>query len=173
MNLSDKFKAIRAVVLDVDGVLTDGRVGYDGEKGEMKFFHIRDGHWIRMTLRTGVLVGMLSGRESEANRRRASELGMSFCLERCHDKLAVFEMLLTEKNLKPEECLYIGDDVIDMPVMARVGIAAAVADGMPELDEVAAFRTRLPGGHGAVAEVLRQLMTEQGTLPGELERYRR
>lgn len=169
---SEAFRKIKAVVLDVDGVLTDGRAGYGAEE-EIKFFHLRDGHWMRMALRTGLKVGILSGRGSRANRRRAEELGLSFCYENCKDKLEGFERLLAEHSLRAEECLYIGDDVIDMPVMRRAGVAVAVADGVPELDEVADFRTRTPGGHGAVYEVMRRLMMEQGTLDAQLERYRR
>lgn len=169
---SEAFRKIKAVVLDVDGVLTDGRAGYGAEE-EIKFFHLRDGHWMRMAIRTGLKVGILSGRGSRANRRRAEELGLSFCYENCKDKLEGFERLLAEQSLRPEECLYVGDDVIDMPVMRRAGIAVAVADGVPELDEVADFRTRTPGGHGAVCEVMRRLMMEQGTLDAQLERYRR
>ena len=160
---SEAFRKIKAVVLDVDGVLTDGRAGYGAEE-EIKFFHLRDGHWMRMAIRSGLKVGLLSGRGSRANRRRAEELGLSFCYENCKDKLEGFERLLAEQSLQPEECLYIGDDVIDMPVMRRVGVAVAVADGVPELDEVVDFRTRTPGGHGAVCEVMRRLMMEQGTL---------
>ncbi len=155
---SEAFRKIKAVVLDVDGVLTDGRAGYGAEE-EIKFFHLRDGHWMRMALRTGLKVGILSGRGSRANRRRAEELGLSFCYENCKDKLEGFERLLAEHSLRAEECLYIGDDVIDMPVMRRA--------------EVADFRTRTPGGHGAVCEVMRRLMMEQGTLDAQLERYRR
>ena len=169
---SEAFRKIKAVVLDVDGVLTDGRAGYGAEE-EIKFFHLRDGHWMRMALRTGLKVGILSGRGSRANRRRAEELGLSFCYENCKDKLEGFERLLAEHSLRAEECLYIGDDVIDMPVMRRAGVAVAVADGVPELDEVADFRTRTPGGHGAVCEVMRRLKMEQGTLDAQLERYRR
>lgn len=169
---SEAFRKIKAVVLDVDGVLTDGRAGYGAEE-EIKFFHLRDGHWMRMALRTGLKVGILSGRGSRANRRRAEELGLSFCYENCKDKLEGFERLLAEHSLRAAECLYIGDDVIDMPVMRRAGVAVAVADGVPELDEVADFRTRTPGGHGAVCEVMRRLMMEQGTLDAQLERYRR
>ncbi|UKI29733.1 MAG: hypothetical protein L6W00_16930 [Lentisphaeria bacterium] len=95
---SEAFRKIKAVVLDVDGVLTDGRAGYGAEE-EIKFFHLRDGHWMRMALRTGLKVGILSGRGSRANRRRAEELGLSFCYENCKDKLEGFERLLAEHLL--------------------------------------------------------------------------
>ncbi len=168
----ETIEAIRAIVLDVDGVLTDGRSLF-GLPEEVKFFHLRDGHWMKLALRAGLQVGLLSGRASAANRARAAELGLSFCYENCKDKLEGFERLLRERRLEARECLYMGDDVIDMPVMRRVGIAVAVADAVPELDEVAAFRTAAPGGHGAVCEAIHWLLGGQGRLGAVMERYRR
>ena len=169
---ADKARLIKAVILDMDGVLTDGRVGY-GSSDFIKFFHYRDGHWLKLALRAGIMVGLLSGRESRANRERATELGLTFVRENIKDKLEEFEKLLEEYKLKPEECLYIGDDVIDMPVLSRVGIPVAVADGVPELDEVVIYRTTAPGGHGAVCETMRLLLKARGDLDGLLERYRK
>jgi 3-deoxy-D-manno-octulosonate 8-phosphate phosphatase (KDO 8-P phosphatase) len=168
---AEKARLIKAVILDIDGVLTDGRVGY-GAPDLIKFFHYRDGHWMKLALRAGIMVGLLSGRESRANRERATELGLTFVRENIPNKLDEFEKILQEYDLKPEECLYIGDDVIDMPVMSRVGIPVAVADGVPELDEVAIYRTTAPGGHGAVCETMRLLLKARGDLDGLLERYR-
>ena len=168
----EKLADIRAVVLDIDGVLTDGRVGYDGVN-KVKFFHYRDGHWIKLALRAGLIVGALSGAQCPANRQRTDELGFSFCYEGVKDKLAGFERVLAEWKLAPHECLYMGDDTIDMPPMRRAGVAVAVADAVPELDEVADWRTRTPGGHGAVCEMIRELLIAQGKLDQLMERYRR
>lgn len=169
---TEKFCEIRAVVLDVDGVLTDCRAGYGGDE-EIKFFHMRDGHWMKLAMRAGLKVGLLSGRSARANRKRAEELGLTFVYEKCIDKLESFEQMLTEQGLKAQECMYIGDDVIDYPVLKRAGVAVAVADAVPELDEVADFRTSNPGGHGAVYEAIRRLLLEQGKLDALMERYRR
>lgn len=163
MNLSDKAKKIKAIFLDVDGVLTDGRMGYDNSLNEIKFYHTRDGHGIKLAMRSGLIVGILSGRECEANRRRAKELGLSFCKEKCLDKGIGFKELLKEFKLAPEECLYIGDDVIDVPPMRLAGIAVVVADGEDVLDKVADFRTKNRGGFGAVREVINWLLQEQGS----------
>ena len=168
----EKLADIRAVILDIDGVLTDGRVGYDGIN-KVKFFNYRDGHWIKLALRAGLIVGALSGAQCPANRQRADELGLSFCYEGIKDKLEGFERVLAEWKLAPEECMYIGDDTIDMPPMRRAGVAVAVADAVPELDEVADWRTRLGGGHGAVCEAIRELLNAQGKLDQLMERYRR
>ncbi len=160
------------IITDIDGVLTDCRVGY-GAPEFIKFFHYRDGHWLKLAQRAGLKTGFLSGRSSLANKVRASELEVDFCKEDVKDKLAGFEEILAEYQLSPSECLYIGDDLVDMPVMRRCGIAVAVADAVPELDEVADFRTAAPGGHGAVAEVIRKLLIAQGKLDEVIERYRR
>ena len=101
----ETIEAIRAIVLDVDGVLTDGRSLF-GLPEEVKFFHLRDGHWMKLALRAGLQVGLLSGRASAANRARAAELGLSFCYENCKDKLEGFERLLRERRLEARECLY-------------------------------------------------------------------
>ena len=169
---AEKARLIKAVILDIDGVLTDGRVGYGGNE-LIKFFHYRDGHWLKLAMRAGIIVGLISGRSSNANRQRAAELGITFVREDVHDKLEEFEKVLAEYQLKPEECLYIGDDVIDMPVLKRVGIPVTVADGVPELDEVVIHRTAAPGGHGAVCETMRLLLIARGDLDGLMERYRR
>jgi len=169
---SEKLRDIRVVVLDIDGVLTDGRVGYDGER-KIKFFNYRDGHWIKLAIRAGLLVGALSGARSPANAQRANELGFSFLREGEQDKLEGFEKLVADLKVSPDECLYMGDDVVDMPPMRRAGVAVAVRDAVPELDEVADWRTDTPGGHGAVCEVIHQLLAAQNKLDAVLERYRR
>lgn len=151
MTRSDKLRKIKAVVLDVDGVLTDGRAGFGGEN-EIKFFHLRDGHWMKLAIRAGLKVGLLSGRGAKANRQRAGELGLSFCYENCKDKLEAFEKMLAEQGLSAEECLYMGDDVIDMPPMRRAGVGVVVADGRAgarrsrSLADGNAGRTRRRGG---------------------------
>ena len=170
MTLSARAAAIKAVILDVDGVLTDGRVGY-GATETYKFFDIRDGHMIRMALRAGLLVGILSGRKDPANRRRAEELEMSFILEGQHDKRVAFEGLLRAHQLAANECLYVGDDVVDLPVMRRVGVAVCVADAPAEVAAHAHWRTTAPGGRGAVRETLVWLLKEQGRWDEAMARY--
>ena len=169
---SEKFKKIRAVISDIDGVLTNGTVGY-GAPDFIKFFNYRDGHWLKMAKRHGYIVGLISGRSSEANRRRAGELGLDFCKEDIINKITAFEEVLAEYDLKPEECLYVGDDIIDAPVMSRVGIAIAVADAVPALDEFAHWRLKTPGGHGVFVEILERLFRESGIWDEVLERYRK
>jgi len=167
----DAFQKISAVVLDIDGVLTDGRFGYDGSEDEIKFFHARDGHGIKLAMRADLKVGALSGRASSANRKRAEELGFTFLYEGKKDKQAAFEVLLKENNLKAEEVLYIGDDLVDIPVFREVGIAVVVNDAPEYLDEFCDFRTNLPGGHGAVREVIEILLKEQNRWNTLIQKY--
>jgi YrbI family 3-deoxy-D-manno-octulosonate 8-phosphate phosphatase len=166
----EKINLIKAVILDIDGVLTDGRVGYgDGE--EIKFFHIRDGHGIKLALRAGLKVGFLSGRSSTANRTRAEELDVSFIYEGKKNKAEAFRLLLAEHNLLPQECMYIGDDVIDIPPMRMAGISATVNDAPDYMDNYCSFRTKLPGGLGAVREAIEWLLQQQGKWDMVMERY--
>jgi len=150
----ENISEIKAIVCDVDGVLTDGRIGYRDDGNEIKFFHVRDGHGIVLALRAGLKVGILSGRRSLANETRAKELKLSFVYEGCHDKAEGFKTLLAEQGLKPEECMYIGDDVVDIPPMRMAGLGVAVADGVEELDRVCHYRTKCAGGRGAVREAI-------------------
>ncbi|OGV69150.1 MAG: hypothetical protein A3K19_15495 [Lentisphaerae bacterium RIFOXYB12_FULL_65_16] len=173
MSWSDNAVRVRAVVLDVDGVMTDGRVGYGGGQDEVKFFDVRDGHAIKMLRRAGIRVGMLSGRSSPANRRCAEELGLDFVLEGAKDKLAAFERLCLDQGLDPSECLYMGDDVVDLPVLRRAGVGVAVADAVEEVRESVEWVTASRGGAGAVREVAVALLKRQGRWDELMSRYLR
>lgn len=162
---------IKTVVLDVDGVLTDGRFGYDGTEDEVKFFYARDGHGIKLAMRVGLKVGILSGRASKANRKRAEELGLSFMYEGEKDKKAAFLKLLDEQQTKAEECLYMGDDVVDIPPFKMAGVAVTVADAPEYMDDHCDIRTTLRGGHGAVREIIEILLKEQDKWKQVTEKY--
>ena len=172
MQLSDKAKKIRIVILDVDGVLTDGSFGYTSNpEEEIKFFNAKDGHAMKMAMRGDLELGVISGRKSAANRKRFNELGISFFFERQINKLECFEKLVADRGISPEECMYVGDDVIDIPLVRRCGIGVAVADAVPELVDVADMVTKEVGGKGAVREILVWLLKEQGKWDGLMERY--
>ena len=172
MTLHEKARRIRAIVLDIDGVLTDGRIGYGcGSGEEIKFFHVRDGHGIVLARRAGIKVGVLSGRASHANEHRAKELKLDFLYTGILDKKEGFETLLKEQNLAPEECMYIGDDIVDARPMALCGLAVAVGDAVPELDRIADLRTRHAGGNGAVREAIEFLLKEQNRWDSLMTRY--
>ncbi len=162
---------IRAIVMDVDGVLTDGRIMYHEDGSEIKVYNARDGHVIRMALRAGLKVGIFSGRASGANLRRAEDLRLSFVYQNVKDKKAGFERFLEEQHLTGEQCMYIGDDVVDIAPMKRAGFAVAVGDAVPELDMVAHMRTAKYGGCGAVREAIEFLLKGQGKWDELMERY--
>jgi len=169
----DKLDKIKAVILDIDGVLTDGRIGYSDTPGEIKFFHVRDGSAIKMALSSDIIVGVLSGRSSKANKKRAEELSLSFIYEGEKDKETAFNRLLIEHNLKQEECLYIGDDFIDIPPLIKSGIGVIVGDAPKELDIFCDMRTKAFGGNGAVREAIIWLLKGQNKWNNLLKKYTR
>jgi 3-deoxy-D-manno-octulosonate 8-phosphate phosphatase (KDO 8-P phosphatase) len=164
-------KKITTIVMDIDGVLTDGTFGYDGKGDEIKFFNARDGHGIKLALRLGMNVGCLSGRGSVANKKRAEELTLTFLYENVKDKKAGFSRLLDDLNVSAEECLYIGDDLVDIPPMKMAGVAATVADAPEYLDEFCDIRSTLSGGRGAVREIIELLLKEQNKWNQITEKY--
>jgi 3-deoxy-D-manno-octulosonate 8-phosphate phosphatase (KDO 8-P phosphatase) len=170
MDLHARAQGIRALVLDIDGVLTDGRLFFVGAT-EGKAFHARDGHGLRLAQRAGFKIGAISGRSCEASRHRAADLEFDFLYEGAKDKAAAFAKLLAEHGLQAEECLAVGDDVVDLPVLRAAGIAVAVADAPPEMDAVCDFRTTLPGGGGAVREIVEWLLKETGKWDEIMRRY--
>lgn len=171
MKLCDKADSIRVLVLDIDGVLTDARTGYADTDHELKFFNVRDGLGIKLLQSAGFKVGVLSGRGSRANRRRATELALDFVIEGESDKVAAFARLLEDLGVAPSACCYIGDDLVDIPVMKLVGLSVAVADAAAETRQIADWVTRQPGGHGAVREAAEQLLKEQGRWQEVIARY--
>lgn len=158
----ERAKPIRLLLLDVDGVLTDGRIIYDGSGREWKSFDIKDGQGIRLLQRAGLEVGILSGRKSPAVRSRAKELGISLLRQRVTDKGKALEEIIEERNYPPEQICFVGDDLVDLPVFARVGLAVAVADSVEEVRASAHYITRNPGGRGAVREVCDLILKVQG-----------
>lgn len=162
---------ITTIILDVDGVLTDGRFGYHDNGDEIKFFHVWDGAMIRMAVRAGLRVGILSGRKSKANETRATELGMTFLKQACKNKADGLRELLKEQNLRPEECFYMGDDFIDIPPIRLCGMAGAPANARAEVKEFVDFVTEAKGGEGAVAEAIEIILKGQGKWEAQLQRY--
>jgi 3-deoxy-D-manno-octulosonate 8-phosphate phosphatase (KDO 8-P phosphatase) len=141
------------LVLDVDGVLTDGRL-YFGARGEtLKVFHVRDGYGIRAAMAAGISVAVITGRRSRALTARCRELGIAHVMQGQDDKLAALERLCTRLRIGLRECACVGDDVVDVPLFAVVGLSFAVADAHPAARRAAHRITRLPGGAGAVREL--------------------
>jgi 3-deoxy-D-manno-octulosonate 8-phosphate phosphatase (KDO 8-P phosphatase) len=153
---------LRLLVLDVDGVLTDGRLWFGPDGEELKVFHVRDGFGIKAVQRAGLEVGVISGRRSAAVERRCAELGVRHLRQGCEDKVAALRELLALTGIAPEHAVAIGDDSPDLPVLAIVGLPVAVADAHPDVRAAARYVTQLPGGHGAVREVCDLLVEAAG-----------
>jgi 3-deoxy-D-manno-octulosonate 8-phosphate phosphatase (KDO 8-P phosphatase) len=153
---------VKLLLLDCDGVLTDGRVTLVEGGDELKSFHTRDGHGIVLLHRAGLVTGIVSGRASGVVERRARELGIRHVRQGVRDKVAVFGALLVETGVAAVEVCYVGDDVVDVPLMRRAGFAVAVADATAETRAAAHYVTRLPGGFGAVREVCELILKAQG-----------
>ena len=169
---SADFRKITTLIFDVDGTLTDGRAAYLNDGQVIKFFDHHDMHWIKLALRAGLKVGILSGGDDPASRNFAGMMKLSFAVFGAKNKLASFNDLLQELDISAAECFYLGDDVTDMPVIRRAGIGAAVADAVPEVDEVADFRTNSAGGRGAAREVIKRILKEKELFDNIMERYR-
>jgi len=164
-------KAIELLVLDVDGVLTDGRVFIHSDGTESKGFSILDGHGIRMWQRAGLHVALLSGRASEATARRARELEIAHVIQGAKFKLPVLKELLESLGLSPEQAAYVGDDVMDLPIVRYVGLGVAVANAVDELKEHADYVTARRGGEGAVREVIEYILKGSDRWASLMERY--
>jgi 3-deoxy-D-manno-octulosonate 8-phosphate phosphatase (KDO 8-P phosphatase) len=150
---STPLAALRLLVLDVDGVLTDGRLRYGPDGEREKLFHVRDGYGIRTLAASGVMIALISGRSSEAVARRCADLNIREVQQGMADKGAAFAALIARLGIPARECACIGDDTLDVPMMRQVGLAVAVADAHADAKRAAHRRTRLPGGAGAVREV--------------------
>ena len=155
-------RRIRVLILDVDGVLTDGRVTYLTGGIEAKTFHVRDGLGVQLMHAARMRVAILSGRESELVERRARELGIDPVLQGVDDKVAAFEKILKQVDVPETDAAYIGDDLPDVPIFKRAGLAMAVADAVPEVRAAAHVVLRAGGGQGAVREACEMILKARG-----------
>jgi len=158
--LAAALKRVRLLLCDVDGVLTDATVFVGGER-EMKQFHIRDGLGLVALQRQGLKVGWISSRPSPATTRRAKELKIDFLKQEKGSKVRVVERLLAKTGFRWDEVCYVGDDIVDLGVLKRAGVAVAVADGVAEARAAADYVTSADGGHGAVREVVEMILQAQ------------
>jgi len=170
-DILEKASRIRLVVFDVDGVLTDGSlfVGDDGQ--EYKAFHSRDGHGIKMLMGHGVEVAVITGRTSRVVEHRMKNLGISHVYQGKLEKLPAFQELIRKLGISEEQTAYVGDDVVDLPVMRRVGLAIAVQDAHPLVRQHSHWQTPSAGGRGAARDVCELIMEARGVLHDEMSRY--
>jgi 3-deoxy-D-manno-octulosonate 8-phosphate phosphatase (KDO 8-P phosphatase) len=167
----EKASRVTLLLLDVDGVLSDGRIVFDADGKESKAFHVRDGHGIKMLQRAGVEVGIITGRQSAVVEIRARELGIRLVRQGTLDKVAAWRDILKEKGLAPEQTAYVGDDIVDVPLMRGVGFAAAVADAEAHAAAAADYVATRPGGRGAVREIIEFLLHARGAWEAATAEY--
>lgn len=156
--ITERLAAVRLAAFDVDGVLTDGRFYLSDEGIESKAFCTLDGYGIRRLLEAGVAVAIISGRQSAAVKKRMAELQVEHVFLGCSDKVAVFDALIEQLGVRAAECIYTGDDVPDLPLLRRAGIAVAVANAHPDIVAECDIVTKWRGGFGAVREVCDRLL---------------
>nr|WP_291315448.1 HAD-IIIA family hydrolase [Desulfuromonas sp.] len=164
-------RKIRLLLLDVDGVMTDGRIVYDGNGVESKAFDVKDGHGLKLLQRAGVRVGIITGRSSEVVALRAAELGIDILYQGAKDKLVPYRQILQDLGLHDEQVAYVGDDLVDLPILNRVGFSATVADGVEELKPLVHHVASRPGGRGAVREICDLLLKSSGQWRAVTDRY--
>ena len=169
--MKENLKNIKLLLLDVDGVLTDGRITYSSDGTETKSFDVKDGHGLKMLQRAGIDVGIITGRDSAVVAHRAQELGINILYQGVKDKLVPFNEILENRDVTEEEIAYVGDDIVDLPILLRVGFSATVADALPEVIARVDYVTERPGGKAAVREICDLFLKEAGLWDGITAKY--
>ena len=172
MTLDQRCRAIRLILSDVDGVLTDGGIVFDNQGIEAKRFHVRDGMGIRLWQKAGYRFGLITHRSSHIVKTRVAELGIEILRQGIDDKLMAMRGILQELRLSPSQVCYLGDDLPDMPVVRAVGLGVAMADACPELCQEAHYVTTAPGGSGAVRETIELILKAQARWEDLIQTYR-
>ena len=171
MKLTDRCRRIELILSDVDGVLTDGGIFYDNQGIEIKKFHIRDGLGIKLWQRAGFKFGILTARSSHIVKVRSAELGIDLVRQGFENKLPAAKEIFRQLQLKPEQVCYIGDDLTDLPVIRHVGLGVAVADAAEEVRAMAGHVTKLPGGTGAVRELVELILKAKSRWDDLIQTY--
>jgi 3-deoxy-D-manno-octulosonate 8-phosphate phosphatase (KDO 8-P phosphatase) len=169
--VEEKIKKIKMIIFDVDGVMTDGRIIFSSDGKETKFFDVRDGFGIRLAHRAGLKTAIISGRSCPATTQRAGELGIEDVFQDAYKKIEVLEDILQKHALLEEEICYVGDDLVDLPLMRKIGLPLAVAGAEPDVTALADYVTRAYPGRGAVREVVELIMKTQGTWADVVKQY--
>ncbi len=168
MNLA---RNIKLIIFDVDGVLTDGTLFFDNAGEEYKAFNSKDGHGLRMLLECGLQAAIITGRKSHLVEHRMRDLGIEIVFQGYRDKRPAFNELIAQTGLQPQQVAYMGDDVVDLPIMTQVGMAIAVKDAHPFVQQHADYITDKAGGCGAAREAIEFILQAQGLLQNKLDSY--
>lgn len=169
--MSDKLRRVKLLLLDADGVLTEGGIIYTDVGTEIKAFNVKDGLGIRMLISAGIRVGIVTGRSSTALRRRCQDLGIDLLFEGVNDKAALLNAISEQTGISAEDTAFVGDDLPDLPIMKRVGFSVAVADAHRILRENADMVTKARGGRGAVRQICEAILNSQGLWEKVTERF--
>lgn len=162
---------VRLMIFDVDGILTDGSLHFGAEGEVIKTFNVLDGHGIKMLQHSGVVTAIISARQSPIVARRAADLGIAHVHQGVHDKRIAFKQLLAQCGIGMDSCGFVGDDVIDLPILSRVGFAASVPNGHPEVRARVHYVTHAAGGHGAAREICDLILRAQQNYEAALAPY--
>jgi 3-deoxy-D-manno-octulosonate 8-phosphate phosphatase (KDO 8-P phosphatase) len=166
-----KAQAIKLAIFDVDGVLTDGGLHYSDSGDEVKIFDVRDGHGMKMLQVSGVALAIITSRSSKCVARRAENLGIDLLYQGVENKISAFQALIAKVGVGPSACAYMGDDWVDLPVLARCGLALSVPEAPAVVRERVHYVTRASGGHGAAREACELIMQAQGTFESRLAAF--
>ena len=168
---TEKAKNIKMLILDIDGVMSDGGIIINGDGTESKRFNAQDGHGVKLWQRAGLETAIISGRVANVTTIRAKQLDIRYVMQGCKEKLPAFESLLEKAGLKASQVVYVGDDTVDIPLVRRAGIGVAVENAVDELKHHADYVTRRSGGYGAVREVVELILKTAGRWEALMERY--
>ncbi len=169
--LTERLASIKLAIFDVDGVLTDGRLYYDNHGNEFKAFHAQDGHGMKQLQQAGVPIAIITARQSTLVAKRMTDLGIAHVFQGARDKRTVFEQLLTQLAIPAEAVCYVGDDLLDLPVMTRCGLAMTVQNAYTGVKSRAHYITQASGGQGAAREVCDLILSAQGKLDALIAHY--
>ena len=169
--MKERLQKIRCLLMDVDGVLTDGKLHFTSDGQEFKSFDVQDGHGMAMANRVGLLLGLVSGRPSRATEQRAADLGLKIVKQAGVNKMEMVEEIKREQNLRDEEIAFIGDELVDLPVLRRAGFAVAVPNAVDEVKAIAHYTSKRRGGDGAVREVIEMILKARGLWENAVAKY--
>jgi 3-deoxy-D-manno-octulosonate 8-phosphate phosphatase (KDO 8-P phosphatase) len=171
LSSTERAARVKLMIFDVDGVLTDGSLHFGADGEFVKTFNVLDGHGIKLLQQSGVITAIISARQAPAVTRRATDLGINYLHQGSHDKRATFELLLAETGVTADACGFIGDDVIDLPILSRVGFAASVPNGHPDVRSRVHYVSQALGGRGSVREICDFVLRAQNKYESILASY--
>lgn len=173
MTIKQRAKKIKMLILDIDGVMTDGRIIYDSKGNELKCFNVLDGMGLAVLKQIKMKVVLVTAKGSRAVLRRARDIGVTEVWQNAHDKLKPYRQILKKHKLKNEDICFVGDDLVDLSVMKRAGLSVAVANACPEAKRIAHYVTKKEGGKGAVREIIEIILRAQNIWPEIIRKFLR